>query len=221
MNSVMERILTWVTALIVPFFLLMTAIRLLFTPLYPQVVYRLPGFPPDQYGFSLDDRLHWSRISIEYLLNDQGIDFLAKQQLPTGQPLYNDRELSHMVDVKVLVQKMFIAWDILLAVLVVFAIWAWRAHRLPAFLHGLGRSGMFTIGLVVLILAGVAISFQALFTGFHEIFFTGNSWLFYWTDSLIRLFPLPFWEIGFILMGTFTILGSLILIWLDRHFAYR
>jgi integral membrane protein (TIGR01906 family) len=217
----MERILTWVTALIVPFFLLMTAIRLLFTPLYPQVVYRLPGFPPDQYGFSLEDRLHWSRISIEYLLNDQGIDYLAKQQLPTGQPLYNDRELSHMVDVKVLVQKMIIAWDILLAVLAIFAIWAWRAHWLPAFLHGLGRGGMFTIGLVVLILAGVAISFQALFTGFHEIFFTGNSWLFYWTDSLIRLFPLPFWEIGFILMGTFTIVGSLILIWLDRHFAYR
>src|SRR5512133_2382398 len=118
MNITLKRGLSWLTTLIIPFFLLMTAIRLLFTPLYPQVTYRLPGFPPDTYGFSLEDRLHWSRISIEYLLNDADINFLAKQQLPDGQPLYNERELSHMLDVKILVQRMILAWTILLGVLV-------------------------------------------------------------------------------------------------------
>jgi integral membrane protein (TIGR01906 family) len=219
MNPTLSRILSWVTALIVPFFLLMTAIRILFTPLYPQVTYRLPGFPPDRYGFSLEDRLHWSRISIDYLLNNSGIDYLANQQLPDGQPLYNPRELSHMVDVKTLVQKMIVSWDILLVVLVVFALWAWRGKWMPAFLHGLGNGGKITIGIVVLILAGVAISFNALFTGFHEIFFTGDSWLFYYSDTLIRLFPLPFWEFGFIVMGVFTLLGAALLIWLDRRFS--
>ncbi len=219
MNPTFQRVLSWLIALIVPFFLLMTAIRLLFTPLYPQIVYRLPGFPPDAYGFTLEDRLHWARISIEYLLNDAGIEFLANQQLPGGQPLYNERELSHMHDVKVLVQHMITAWWILLGVLIGLGVWAWFGHWFPDYLHGLGHGGWLTIGLVAFILAGVAISFNALFTGFHELFFTGSSWLFYTSDSLIRLFPLPFWEIGFIVMGGFTIIGSLILIWLNHHFA--
>ena len=65
-------------------------------------------------------------VSIEYLLNNAGIDYLANQQLPDGPPLYNERELSHMLDVKILVQKMISAWYILLAVLVGLGMWAWR-----------------------------------------------------------------------------------------------
>jgi integral membrane protein (TIGR01906 family) len=217
MNPILARILAWVTTLIVPFFLMMTAIRVLFTPLYPQVVYNLPGFPPDPYGFSLADRLHWSRISIEYLLNNDSISFLAKQQLPNGQPLYNERELSHMSDVKAVVQKMIVAWTILLVVLVAFGLWAWRGRWMPAFLHGLGNGGKLTIGIVILILLATATSFNALFTGFHELFFTGNSWIFLYSDSLIRLFPLPFWEIGFTLMGVLTLIAAGVLIWLDKR----
>ncbi len=219
MNPILNRILSWVPTLIVPFFLLMTAIRLLFTPLYPQIVYRLPGFPPDQFGFTLEDRLHWSRISIDYLLNNSGIDYLANQRLSSDQPLYNERELRHMVDVKVLVQKMIVAWRILLAALVALALWAWLGRWVPYYLHGLGRGGIMTIAIVVLILVATLTSFDALFTGFHEIFFKGNSWLFLYSDSLIRLFPLPFWEIGFLVMGVFSLVGSGVLIWLDRRFA--
>jgi len=216
MNPILKRILTWLIALIVPFFLMMTAIRLLFVPLYPQVVYRLPGFPADPYGFTLEDRLHWSRISIDYLLNDSGIGFLAEQMLPDGTPLYNARELSHMVDVKVLVQKMITAWTILGIVLLGLGIWAWRGKWLKTFLSGLGLGGKFTIGLIGMILAGVAISFSELFTLFHRLFFTGDSWLFYYSDSLIRLFPMPFWMDAFILMGVFTLAGAGVLIWIDR-----
>ena len=171
MNATITRVFSWVITLIIPFFLIMTAIRLLFTPLFPQVEYRMPGFPADTYGFTLQDRLHWSQVSIDYLLNDAGIDYLANQQLPDGTPLYNERELGHMLDVKILVQQMISAWYILLAVLIGLGIWAWRANWLPEFVHGLGNGGKLTIGLIVLILAGVAISFNALFTGFHKIFF--------------------------------------------------
>lgn len=218
MNATITRVFSWVITLIIPFFLIMTAIRLLFTPLFPQVEYRMPGFPADTYGFTLQDRLHWSKVSIDYLLNDAGIDYLANQQLPDGTPLYNERELGHMLDVKILVQQMISAWYILLAVLIGLGIWAWRANWLPEFVHGLGNGGKLTIGLIVLILAGVAISFNALFTGFHKIFFTGDSWLFFYTDSLIRLFPLRFWQDGFIFMGLFTLIGSAVLIWVDRKF---
>ena len=216
MNPTLQRVLSWIVTLMVPFILLMIAIRLLFTPLYPQIVYRTPGFPADQYGFNLDDRLHWSRVSMEYLLNDAGIDFLARQELPDGQPLYNERELSHMLDVKVLVQQMITALMILLVALVALALWAWRGNWLPAFIQGLGRGGKLTIGLVLLILFGVAISFNGLFTAFHRIFFSGDSWLFFYSDSLIRLFPLPFWMYAFILMGIITLGGAALLIWLEK-----
>jgi len=37
------------------------------------------------------------------------------------------------------------------------------------------------------------VSFSSFFTTFHRIFFTGDSWLFSYSDTLIQLFPLPFW----------------------------
>ena len=218
MNPTLTRILSWVITLIVPFFLIITAVRLVFTPISVPVVYRLPGFPPDQYGFSIADRQHWARVSLNYLLGDSDISYLADQRLPDGQPLYNERELKHMVDVKALFQKSFLVEEVLFVVLVILTIWAWRGDWLPAFLHGLGRGGLATIGLVVMVLAAVAISFNALFTGFHEIFFTGDSWLFYYTDTLIRLFPLPLWELAFVVVGVLTLAGSVLLIFLDRKF---
>lgn len=127
MNQTVARILSWVITLIVPFFLIISAVRIVFTPVSVPVVYRLPGFPPDQYGFSVADRQHWARISLEYLLNDSDISFLANQTLPDGSSLYNPRELKHMVDVKNLFQKSFLVGDILLAGLLILALWAWRA----------------------------------------------------------------------------------------------
>jgi integral membrane protein (TIGR01906 family) len=204
-------------SLSVPFFLIMTSIRLLITPLYPQVEYRMPYFPPDTYGFTLQDRLKWSKISIDYLVNDANISYLADQRLDDGTPLYNERELSHMLDVKILVKQMITAWTIMSGIYVILLAWAWRREWMPDLLRALGRGGIWTIGLVVMVLVGVAVSFNGLFTAFHRIFFTGNTWLFLFSDSLIRLFPIPFWRDGFIMMGLATILGAVILILIGRR----
>ncbi len=219
MNPFLTRVLSWVTTLIVPLFIIILVIRLVFTPPSVQIVYRVPGFPPDPYGFSLEDRLHWSRISLEYLFNSSDISFLANQRLADGTSLYNQRELSHMVDVKNFFQIMIRIWIIVLVLLVAFGILAWRGGWLSAFLHGLGNGGKLTIAFVILILIGVATGFDALFTFFHELFFSGNSWLFLTSDTLIRLFPLPLWEMAFITIGVLTIIGSVILIWIDRRYA--
>ena len=66
------------------------------------------------------------------------------------------------------------------------------------------------------ILGMVAVSFNALFTAFHRLFFQGNTWLFLYSDTLIRLFPIPFWRDAFILVGFFTILGAVLLILLGN-----
>ncbi len=221
MNPVLRRVLMVLIAVIVPFFLMMTAIRLLFTPLYPQVEYHMPGFPADPYGFTLEDRLHWSRISIEYLLNNDDISYLADQHLPGGQSLYNERELSHMVDVKRVFKGMVTWWWALLVVLAGLGIWAWRARWLNSFLRALGNGGKLTLVFIALILFFTFTGFDALFTYFHELFFTGNSWIFLYSDTLIRLFPLQFWQDAFITVGVITILGAVLLIWIGARWGRR
>ena len=177
MKPTLTRIISWLITLIVPFFLLMTAIRALFTPLYPQVDYRLPGFPRIVRLYprrppALVAHLH--RIPAQ----QRGHRLPGRQRLIDGQPLYNERELSHMLDVKIVFQKMVVAWVILLVSLAALGLWAWRGKWLPAFLRALANGGKLTIGIVVFILAAVAISFNGLFTAFHRIFFSGNTWLF-------------------------------------------
>lgn len=216
MNRTARRAVLLLVVIIVPFFLMMTAIRLLFTPLFLQLEYRAPGFPADPYGFTLEDRLTWAGISLQYLLDDSDLSFLADQRLPDGTPLYNERELSHMLDVKVLVQQMLVAWRILLAALVIVGLLAWRGKWEAEFAQALANGGKLTLVVVALILVGVAVSFYQLFTYFHQIFFVGDTWLFLYSDSLIRLFPLRFWQDGFILMGVVTVLGAVALILINK-----
>jgi len=209
MNKVRFYIFTFIS-LLLPFFLMMTSVRLLLNPLFLQMEYRSPGFPADTYGFTLEDRLKWAVPSLEYLVNDEGIEFLADLKFENGQPIYNERELSHMVDVKELIHQMIIVWNMMLFLLAVVSLWGWRSGRERELLMAYSRGGWLTLGLIGAILAGVIISFSALFTEFHRMFFSGDTWLFLYTDTLIRLFPMRFWQDAFILMGVFTLAGGLL-----------
>jgi len=61
-----------------------------------------------------------------------------------------------------------------------------------------------------MIIVGVVINFDTLFTSFHRIFFEGDTWLFSYSNSLIRLFPLRFWQDVFITIGGLSIFFSLL-----------
>lgn len=212
MKILLTRILLGLVVISLPFFLIMTAIHVLMNPWYPQVEYQMPYFPADEYGFTLADRLKWSRLSIDYLNNGADISYLADLRLEDGNPLYNDRELSHMHDVKVLVQKMYVVWDFMVVFYAAVVLFFWLRGRKVLLWGALVNGGKFTITLILCILALVAVSFDWLFTMFHRLFFTGNTWIFFYSDSLIRLFPIPFWRDGFILMGIMTIAPAILLI---------
>ena len=66
-------ILSWLATLLIPVFLIGLGVRLLLTPLFLQIEYNLPNFPPDEYGFTTQDRLHWGPYGINYLLNNADI----------------------------------------------------------------------------------------------------------------------------------------------------
>lgn len=211
MNNKLFQILSYLTAILIPVFLMGLSVRILLSPLFYNIEYRMPYFPSDQYGFSTEERLHWAPYSIEYLLNDADISYLSDLSFEDGRKLYNERELSHMQDVKVVTKGALWAWYLSIIILVGLAIWArtggwWHYYRL-----GLRRGGWLMVGLVILIGLFGAIAFWQLFTLFHALFFEGDSWLFLYSDTLIRQFPMQFWQDAFLWAGVVSVGGGLLL----------
>jgi integral membrane protein (TIGR01906 family) len=210
------RILSWFMTFLLPFALSFVGLRLLLTHAFPEIEYRLPWFPPDEYGFTLQDRLHWSKLSIDYLLNNADISFLGDLKFPDGTPLFTDRELSHMHDVKGVVQPALWVGYVICFFMLGVAAWARWGGWWQQYVRCIWRGGWVTLGLVMVIGILAATSFWQFFTVFHEIFFKGNSWLFLYSDTLIRLFPLPFWENAFAFVGLLDVAGGLALVILLR-----
>jgi integral membrane protein (TIGR01906 family) len=210
-NSRKNYWLSWVVALLVPLALILTSVRLLLTPLFVQIEYRTPNFPPDPYGFSREDRLYWSTIALDYLLNDQGISFLGDLEFVDGSPVYNARELKHMVDVKNVLQSALIVWYISLAGVFLFGIWAYLGAWWNEYKQGLSRGGWITVALIAVTMLAVLIAFSVFFVFFHEIFFASGTWVFRFSDTLIRLFPERFWRDTFIAIGLLSLAGGLAL----------
>lgn len=215
------RIFSILIAIIVPLLLMMSSIRILLNPFFLDYEYNLPNFPADEFGFSKADRLHWGKLSLDYLTNNAGPEFLADLKFEDGTPIYIDRELSHMVDVKNLVQFMMKIMLPMAAFLVIAWILAWRLGWTSQFWKAVSLGGWLTLGMIGLILVGTVINFDALFTGFHHLFFTGSTWLFYTNDTLIRLFPEKLWSDAFTFMGVFTLATGVICTFLGARLAHK
>ncbi len=211
----LPRVYSWFIVLAVPVVLVMGAIRAMMNPWYVEFEYRTPDFPPDLYGFTLEERLKYSKVAIEYLVNDADISFLGDLRFPQGQTapefscqfmedcnlMYNPRELGHMVDVKLVVQAALRVWWAALAVLLAGAIWSLLAGWRAEFLQALQRGGWLTVVLIGVIIAFTLLAFGFIFVFFHEIFFKAGTWTFYYSDTLIRLFPERFWRDTFLMVG--------------------
>jgi len=202
----------WIITLLLPVALVLTAVRLLITPLYLQIAYNMPGFPPDPYGFTKTERLYWANIAAQYLLNDADISFLAELRFPAGQTapevscrlmddctrLYNPRELKHLQDVKAVVQRALQVWLGSLALLAAGGIWAYFGGWRREYLRALRRGGWLTLGLLGGITLFVLLAFGVIFVAFHNVFFAPGTWTFFYSDTLIRLFPERFWRDTFL-----------------------
>ena len=210
------RLISFLTSLLTPLVLLGLALRLLLTPLFLQVEYNMPGFPADEYGFTIEDRLHWAPYAVDYLVNREGIDYLGNLRFADGSPLYNERELSHMEDVKTVTRGALNVFYAALGLLILLGLWAKLGKWGPAYRQGLRRGGWWMIGLAgivaVVVLIGMFLSpdlFWAFFVGFHSLFFEGDTWLFLYSDTLIRLFPIRFWQDTFLFAAGLAVAGGL------------
>jgi integral membrane protein (TIGR01906 family) len=209
-------ILSSLVTLLVPIMLIGLGLRALLMPLFLPVEYNMPYFPPDEFGFTKEDRLHWAPYLWNYAINNANISYLSDLKFDDGKPVFNERELSHMDDVKRVVQGSLKVWYASLILLALLGVWAWLEGWGQAYRLGLMRGGWLmvilaiTIGVIALI--GISVNpdiFFSFFAGFHHLFFEGDSWLFLFSDTLIRLFPIRFWQDAFLFAALIALGGGI------------
>lgn len=211
-----------IIAIILPFVLLMNAIICVFTPQFLISQYRSADFPPDPFGFTLEERIKYGTESVNYITDyrhQYADDYLAGLKKEDGTLLYNEREVSHMYDVRVLFQNARFAMALMIVfIIITMLLVSKRPNSLPGFLKSLSIGASITLFLILLVGIGILTGFDAFFEAFHHLFFTGDSWLFWENDSLIRLFPEPLWIHGFTLVAILTAAFAIVIL-LITYFA--
>ena len=163
-----------------------------FTPGFVRYEYARRGFPPST-RFAHEERLRISDAIMAYLRGERTRDELAAVRTDGGEIALREREVDHLVDVKRVLDRFFLAYAIswILGALCLAALW-FSPHRAGVY-RCLRQSAWVIVGLMGLILVSSLIDFDTFFTRFHQMFFSANSWTFYIEDTLIQLYPLVFW----------------------------
>lgn len=208
----------------VPVTLTVVIVRLVMSPVFLQIEYNRPGFPEDPFGFTREQRLEYGPPAVTYLLNFEDISYLEDLRLPRREvPVnicvpapespdlcyrFNDRELKHMEDVKAVTQGTY-AFGIMVAISgILSGTYLWRTSRQHLRVALTGGS-MLTGGIIGVIILMALTAWDVFFIGFHQIFFEGDTWLFRYSDTLIRLFPEQFWFDAAIVIGGGVLLGAI------------
>ena len=214
-NKTVNTAIRWIIIIAMPFFLGLGMILAVIAWDYPSFEYG--RIAPDPYGFTLEERLDYAHATLDYLQrpepSEEVIFLLEDLRLPNSDaPLYNEREIGHMLDVKNLTDGIRTLWWIA-AVLVIVGL---AFLLLQPTLRSTGYRAIYQGGLAtVIILAAIAVfiglGWSIFFVQFHELLFPPGTWTFSYSDSLIRLFPEQFWfDIGVIMSVGALLLGVIV-----------
>ncbi|MBP1137129.1 integral membrane protein (TIGR01906 family) [Arthrobacter sp. PvP023] len=217
-KPVLPRVMQVLLAVFYPLILLVLAVRAVTSPLFLWVEYNRPGFPGDGYGFSTDDRMTYGSYAVDYLSNWSGPRYLGELVNRSGDALFQEGEVSHMADVKLVILSAF-AGGALLILLSIVAIVYLRRRSTGGVRRGLFAGAIVTLVVILGLGTLAALSWQQFFTEFHRIFFANGTWTFALDDTLIRLFPGQFWVDAGIVIGALVLIASvvtLILTWPTR-----
>ena len=153
-------------------------------------------FPVDRYGIDDDDRLALALVGLRSIEpGGEGIALLERATLPDGSTAFDSRELRHMSDVRELLGIAFRAQLVVVVVLVVLGFALRRSVRWRAVVpRGLLVGALLTFAVALLAVPTILLGFDGFFLRFHEVFFSGDSWRFSNTDTLLRIYPETFWQ---------------------------
>ena len=158
-----------------------------------------------------NDALKLTSGIIKLLKNGENIERFA---LKSSFSFFTDDEISHLYDVRLLIQKILMLLYISMMIFFIFILLLFQ-KRFFLFLKDVSLvfifSSCFTILLIVL-LYFFGTNFITLFEGFHQIFFPQGNWAFPEDSLLITLLPLNFFYEFFTILLKASLLTSVILL---------
>jgi integral membrane protein (TIGR01906 family) len=176
----------------IPVILVASPLYLFVTPEYARHQYARPGFPPAD-RFAPDERARISDVILRYLRDRASLEEMATVRTDAGEIAMHAEEVQHLVDVKMVTDGFFIAHAVALVVAGASLVLLWYSERRATLYVYLRQGVWITGGLMVLVLLSALLDFDVFFTRFHQIFFEEGTWVFWADDTLIQLYPLPFW----------------------------
>jgi integral membrane protein (TIGR01906 family) len=181
-------------ALAVPAILVLNGFRVLATDTFVEWELGRDGFPRDPYGLDTAQRTALAKLGLRSIEpGSEGIALLDRATLPDGSPAFGERELTHMRDVRSLFGVALRAQLVAALAIAVLALALLRTRLRAGVLAGLLAGSLATLGIAVLAVPLILLGFDGFFVRFHEIFFSGDSWQFANSDTLIRIYPEQFW----------------------------
>jgi integral membrane protein (TIGR01906 family) len=222
-TRILVLVLRTYLTLLVPVLLLLIGARLVMTPVFLNEEYNRPDFPEDFYGMTTQERLEYAPYAVQYLLNGADISFLGNLTFPDGRVMYSVGELHHMRDVKTVTQGAFTLAVVggIIGILAGWILWrdasARNDLRRNDLRQALQSGSILTLALVATIIIMALINWDFFFTGFHNLFFQSGTWVFAYSDTLIRLFPEQFWFDAALVIGGITVAGALAILLICRR----
>jgi integral membrane protein (TIGR01906 family) len=211
MNHWLKVFLQAVIVVAVPVVLVVLPIRVLMHPRWVHFEYSRPDFPPDAFGFTTQERTQLAVIGVDSIIGPRGVVVLQGAKLPDGSPAFNEREISHMQDVRVVTANVYLAQAVLFIAAIAAVIGLVRGQAQGAASGALLTGAIVTIALLAALIVFVLTGFDTFFTDFHRVFFSGNTWLFDYTDTLIRLYPVQFWFDAATVIGVTSLVEAIVL----------
>ncbi len=209
MASRLTQILKLLIILLIPIFIISGTARLLATDPYLAFEYGKTSFPPDSFGYTQQERFELASSNIHYVRAHLPGDALATQTL-SGAPVYNQREVIHMVDVRAVFQAVFRVWQVTLILILLLGFILRRSGERTTLASAIQSGGLLTSGIILSIALLAIFAWQFWFEMFHLFFFDPGSWLFSYSDTLIRLFPVEFWFDATLTISVLSLAGGLL-----------
>ena len=131
-------------------------------------------------------------------------------------PLYNDREVAHMKDVKTLMRFVYRLNEFSLAFIMTYVacVYLWAREKSLRLLAVQALAGV-GVGFAALAFVGVfAITgFDAAWTRFHQLVFSNDLWILDPSrDRLIQMFPEKFWQESTYIIGVLTLVEAALIV---------
>jgi integral membrane protein (TIGR01906 family) len=192
-----------------PIILVFGAVSALTTDAFLAFEYGKSSFPSDGYGFTPQQRFILASTNVHYVRAHLPDNELSKQTL-NGIPVFNEREVSHMADVQTVFQYVLRSWQLAFTLFAIIGFVFWMNGNWKDFASGVRMGGLITSALILTMGLLAVFAWETWFSLFHRFLFVPGSWLFSYSDTLIRLFPARFWFDATLTLSALSFVGGLL-----------